>query len=76
MMARPRKSLSENIGKLKLCRDMRETNDITLIFISNKMAVNFDMFGSFMEDGIFSDADSPSIISMQWSRSSLSEPKF
>ena len=76
MMSRPRKSLGEDICKLKFCRDLRKTNDITLIFITNKMAVNFDMFGTFMEDGIFSDSDSPSIVGMQWSRRGLSEPKL
>ena len=75
-MPRARKSLSEDISKLKFCRDMRKTNDITRIFIANKVAVNFDMFGAFMEDRVFSDPDGPSIISMQRSRRGLSEPEF
>ena len=61
LMAWPRQSFGEDIHKLEFTGNMWKTNDLAIIFISNKMTIHLNMLSPFMKDWIFSDTDGTSI---------------
>lgn len=42
------KSFSENISKLRLRRNVRERYQMGLIFVTNKITVHFNVFGTLV----------------------------
>ena len=69
-------SFSEDISHLEIRRDMRKSYHPTFQSVSNRKTINFNMLGTFMENGIGGNLNSTSVISMKMSRSSLRKPKL
>lgn len=56
------KGLSKDINDLFLCVDWHEMYNIVLDFVTNKMAVHFDVFSPLMENQVVRDVDGNSIV--------------
>ena len=55
---------------------MRERYHSTFQSVSNRMKINFNVLGAFMENGIGGNLNSTSVIGMKRSRNSLRKPKL
>ena len=64
----------EDISHLEIRRDMRKRYHPNFQSVSNRMIINFNVLGEFMENGIGGNLNSTSVISMKRSRSSLRKP--
>ena len=62
LMLRSWECFSENVGNLQIRGDVRKADDIALVFISNKMAINLNVFGALMKYWIFSNTNCSSIM--------------
>ena len=69
-------SFGEDISHLEIRRDMRKKYHPTFQSVSNRMTINFNVLGAFMENRIGGNLNSTSVISMKKSRSSLRKPKL
>ena len=65
VMTCPGKIFGEDICKLLVSGDMWKAYDIVIVFIPNEMTSHFNILGAFMKNGIFSEANSISIICMK-----------
>ena len=75
-MVRTRESLGEDINSLVFNRNVRKSNLLARNDFTNGMTIHFNMFGALMINGIGSNMNSTSVISMKRSRSKLWNTKF
>ena len=69
-------SFGEDISHLEIIRDVRKRYHPTFQGVSNRMTINLNVLGAFMENGIGGNWNSTSVISMKRGRSSLRKPKL
>ena len=69
-------SFGEDISHLEIIRDVRKRYHPTFQGVSNRMTINLNVLGAFMENGIGGNWNSTSVISMKKGRSSLRKPKL
>ena len=69
-------SFGEDISHLEIKRDVRKRYHPTFQGVSNRMTINLNVLGAFMENGIGGNLNSTSVISMKNGRSSLRKPKL
>ena len=69
-------SFGEDISHLEIIRDVRKRYHPTFQGVSNRMTINLNVLGAFMENGIGGNLNSTSVISMKNGRSSLRKPKL
>ena len=69
-------SFGEDISHLEIRRDVRKRYHPTFQGVSNRMIINLNVLGAFMEKGIDGNLNSTSVISMKRGRSSLRKPKL
>ena len=69
-------SFGEEINHLEIKRDMRKRYHPNFQSVSNRMTINFNVLGAFMENGIGGNLNNTIVISMKRSRSSLRKPKL
>jgi hypothetical protein len=62
-------SFSEDINHLEIKRDVRKRYHPTFQDVSNKMTINLNVLGMFMENRIGDNINSTGVISMKRSRS-------
>ena len=75
-MARTRESLGEDISSLVFSGNVRKSNLLARNDFTNGMTIHFNMFGALMKNGIGSNMNNTSIISMKRSSSKLWNTKF
>ena len=63
--------LREHIFNLEGSRNMRKGKDTTIQYFPNKMTVHLNVFGTLMKDGIGSNLNGTSVVSMERSRLEL-----
>lgn len=66
-------SLGEDVGNLIEGFDLHEMNYMILNLLSNNMAIHFDMFGAFVEDGIVGYINRRGVITIYINRLVMSE---
>ena len=69
-------SFGEDISHLEIRKVVRKRYHPTFQGVSNRMAINLNVLGVFMENGIGGNLNSTSVISMKKGRSSLRKPKL
>jgi hypothetical protein len=69
-------SFGEDISNLEIGRDVRKRYHSTFQGVSNRMTINLNVLGTFMENRIGGNLNSTSVISMKRSRSSMRKPKL
>ena len=75
-MSRSSHCFGEDIGHLEIQRNVRTRYHPTLQGISNRMKIDLNVLGAFMENGIGGNLNSTSVISMKRGRSSLRKLKL
>lgn len=55
----------EDICNLEFDKHMRRSNTMIIVSFTNRVTINLNIFGSFMEDRIFGDPYCTSIVSMK-----------
>ena len=88
MVTSPFKLISQSVA---ICLSRHSFGDISyleirryvwkryhLIFqgVANRMTINLNMFGAFMENGIDGNLNNTCVINMKWGRSGLRKPKL
>ena len=68
IMSRPCEGLSKNICHLKIGGDMKKRDDPSFVSLTDEVAINLNMFSTFMENGISRNVCCTSIICMKRSR--------
>jgi hypothetical protein len=69
-------SFGEDISNLEIGRDVKKRYHSTFQGVLNRMTINFNVLGTFLENKIDGNLNSTSVISMKRSRSSLGKPKL
>lgn len=69
-------SFGEDICPLELRRNVGKRYHLILQSVMNKVIINFNVFGTFIEDGIVCNLNSFSVVSVKRCRISLMKPKF
>lgn len=75
-MSRHMEAFSADGNQLQTSRNMKKTNDVTLILIIDKIAININMLGVLMKKADQSHLNCTGIIGMEWRWKSLSKVKF
>lgn len=73
---RPGKTPSEIVCKLQLNGNMWRTDDFTILLISDKMTINFNVLYAFMKDDVLCDVNSTCIVRMKRSMIELRKTKL
>jgi hypothetical protein len=71
-----RHNFGEDISYLKIKRYVWKRYHPIFQGVANRITINFNIFGAFMENRIGGNLNNTCVISMKWGRSGLRKPKL